>query len=111
MRVLLAALLLATAACGPRQVEVGTAPAEQAQVSLHVTNNTNQAVNVYVNTDGTDMLVGQVAGGANQHIPVAGVGVGSTVTISARSADGTRRFQANEGRPVTLTGMYTWQIP
>jgi uncharacterized lipoprotein YajG len=49
---LIAAALAILAACGPRQVEVRTAPTTtdpSATPSVQLTNNLSQAVNVYVN--------------------------------------------------------------
>ena len=61
----LAALLLTVAACGPRQVEVRTAPTQATQISLQVNNNLNQAVNVYVTANGTDTFLRQVGGNSS----------------------------------------------
>ena len=68
VRVSLLVLGIATlVACGPRQVEVRTAPeATDAQTSLSVqfTNNLSQAMNVYVTaTDGNELFLRQI--GAN----------------------------------------------
>ena len=60
MRAISIALLVAVSACGPRQVEVRTAPPAPAEVALQVTNNAAQAVNVYVTYNGTDQFVQQV---------------------------------------------------
>lgn len=114
MRAMLVGLLavLATAACGPRQVEVQTGEQQQSQVALHVTNNLNQSVNVYVDYQGSEIFVGSVAGGAAQHLPVPGVPDGASVVIRARTQDGQRTLSANAGRPVTLTTtMYSWRVP
>ena len=49
MRVLMLSLsMMALAACGGRQVEVRTGPEPATDVSIHLTNNLSQAVNVYV---------------------------------------------------------------
>ncbi|NUO38024.1 MAG: hypothetical protein HOQ31_05395, partial [Gemmatimonadaceae bacterium] len=45
---LLALALAASAACGPRQVEVRTAPTATTEQSVRITNSLSQAVNVYV---------------------------------------------------------------
>ena len=51
LRVSLLAFALAVAAgCGPRQVEVRTAPTTTSEQAVQVTNNLSQAVNVYVTT-------------------------------------------------------------
>ena len=76
MKGFLAATLLlvsAVSACGPRQVEVRSAPAQSAEVSIHFTNNLAKAVNVYVNTGGSDQFVRQVPANTVDHLPVAGI--------------------------------------
>ena len=61
---LAAALAASMAACGPRQVDVRSdpAPATDAALSISMTNNLPQPVNVYVVSQGTDLFVKQVAG-------------------------------------------------
>jgi hypothetical protein len=109
MRGLLIGLaLLATAACGPRQVEVGSGAVSQAEVSLTVTNNLSQAVSVYVVQGGNPMFVKLVAASATETIPVRGVAAGSNVTLRATLADGSRTV---EKTGVTLNGTYAWTIP
>ena len=100
--------LLATAACGPRQVEVGSGAASEAEVMLTVRNNFSQAVSVYVVQGGNPMFVKLVAASATETIPVRGVAAGSNVTLRATLADGSRTVE-NSG--VTLSGTYTWTIP
>ena len=109
MRALLMGLaLLATAACGPRQVEVGSAAASQAEVMLNVRNNFSQAVSVYVVQGGNPMVVKLVAANAQETIPVHGVAAGSNVTLRATVADGSRTV---EKTGVTLNGTYSWTLP
>ncbi len=109
MRALLMGLaLLATAACGPRQVEVGSGAASQAEVMLNVTNNFSQAVSVYVVQGGNPMFVKLVAANATETIPVRGVASGSTVTLRGTVADGSRTV---EKTGVTLSGSYSWTLP
>ncbi len=98
------------AACGPRKVEVAAEPAasQQNQVSLHVTNNANQAVNVYVVTGGNPIFVGQVSANSTQHLTVAGVAAGSVVTLRATTTDGARTYTKDN---VALSGQYAWQVP
>src|SRR5213075_3144393 len=79
MRATIAAVMVLLAACGPRQVEVRTAPTQDAEVAIHFTNNLSKAVNVYVNTGGSDMFVRQVAGSTTEHLPVAGIQSGTVV--------------------------------
>lgn len=110
MRAIAFAMLLAVAtACGSRQVEVGTGAAEVAQVALHVTNNTSQAVNVYVVSGGNDMFLRTVPAGSAEHIPVSGVAAGSTVSLRASTVGGTPLTYSKSN--VVLNGTYAWQIP
>ena len=111
MKVLLAVVLLssALAACGPRQVNVETGtPPPATGVSLRVTNNAAQSVNVYVTSGGSDIFAGQVGANSTQLLPVTGVSAGSNVTLKARLADGTRTY-TKDG--VVLSGTYAWQVP
>lgn len=105
---LLVLLLSSAAACGPRRVEVQTAPAPASEVSLRVTNNTASAVNVYVTTGGNDLYVAQVPANSTTLSPVTGVAAGSTVTIKAVSVDGAQTYTREN---VQLTGTYDWQVP
>ena len=100
--------LLATAACGPRQVEVGSGAASQAEVNLTVRNNFSQAVSVYVVQGGNPMFVKLVAANATETVPVHGVASGSNVTLRATLADGSRTV---EKAGVSLSGTYSWTIP
>ena len=108
MRALVAAVMLASAAvaCGPRQVEVNSAPAQAADAAVNVTNNLSEPVNVYVNTGGQDMFLGQVGGGSASSLPVKGVAAGSTVTLKA-----TRMSDKYSKTGVVLSGTYLWQVP
>jgi hypothetical protein len=109
MRALLLGLaLLTTAACGPRQVEVGSGAASQAQVMLTVQNNFSQAVSVYVVQGGNPTFVKLVAANSRETVPVPGVAAGSNVTLRATLADGSRTAEKSG---VTLDGTYTWTIP
>lgn len=109
MRALLAvALLTAVAACGPRQVEVRTAPTQSAEVAIHLTNNLSQAVNVYVNSGGSDTFVRQVAANTTEHLPVAGVSAGTTVTLKATVVGSTTTYQKAN---VVMTEMVSWRVP
>ena len=110
MRAIAFAMLIAVAtACGSRQVEVGTGAAEAAQVALHVTNNTSQAVNVYVVSGGNDMFLRTVPAGSAEHIPVTGVAAGSSVSLRASTVGGTPLTYSKPN--VVLNGTYAWQIP
>ena len=111
MRALAAALLLGAAtlaACGPRRAEVRTAQTQQPQVSIHMTNNLAQAVNVYVAGTGEPVFVRQVAANSTMHLPVPGIATGSTVTLKATTIDGARTY---ERKNVVLSGTFAWAVP
>jgi len=102
------ALGIALTACGPRQVEVRTAPTTASQLQVRVTNNLTQAVNVYVTEGGIDTFVRQVPGNSTQTVPVQGIAAGTSVSFKAVTIDGTRTFsKAN----VVLTGTYNFPVP
>lgn len=106
--VLALALVAGFAACGPRKIEVRSAPAATADVNLRVTNNHSQAVNVYVTSAGNDIFVRQLAAGATETLPVRGVAIGSTVTLKATSVDASRTWS----KPNVVLGASTsWQVP
>lgn len=102
----LVAILGSTSACS-RQVEVDTG-IPQAEITLSVTNNANQAVNVYVVSGGTPIFVGQISPGRSQDLPVNGVATGSIVTLRATTTDGTQTYTKEN---VQLDGTYAWQVP
>jgi hypothetical protein len=109
MRIVIVALLaLMIGACASRQVQVGTGTQPSGGVSLSVTNNSSQAVNVYVTTGGNDIFVGQVAPNSTQQLKVSGVASGSTVALKAATADGTRTYRRDN---ITLTDSYAWTVP
>ena len=97
-------------ACGPRQVEVRTAPQSTtaSELAVHMTNNLTQAVNVYVVANGTDTFLAQVAANSTEHLPVRNVASGTPVTLKAVTVDGARTYSRSN---VMLTGMYNWQVP
>jgi hypothetical protein len=95
-------------ACGPRQVEVRTAPTQPTQLAVQVNNTLSQAVNVYVTQNGTDTFLRQVAGNSSSTIPVQGFAPGSTVSLKAVTVDGVHTYS----RPnVTLNGTYVFPLP
>ena len=108
MKKLILAALITAAACAGRQVEVTTGPEPAADVGIHLTNNLSQAVNVYVTTGGTDMLLKQVAANSTEHLPVRGIAAGTNVTLKAVTVDGTRTYTRKD---VALTAMYEWRVP
>lgn len=106
----LLALVVATAtACGPRQVEVRTAPTTVTEQAVQVTNNLSQAVNVYVASGAaSEMFLKQVAANTSEKVPVQGISSGAAVTFKAVTVDGSRTYQS---RNVSLTGLFIWSIP
>lgn len=111
MKVLIASLALAlatTTACGPRQVEVTTGPQPATDVSIRFTNNLTQSVNLYVTTGGTDVFLKQVAANGIEMVPVHGVTAGTTVTLKARTVDGTRTYTRDN---IYLASNYDWRVP
>ena len=108
MRAVAIMALLSVVACGPRQVEVRTAPAQTAEVAIHFTNNLTKAVNVYVNSGQSDLFVRQVNAKTSEHLPVPGITSGTRVTLKAKPIDGTAGY---ERTGVTMTEMVTWSIP
>jgi hypothetical protein len=108
LRVLVAALAVATA-CGPRQVEVRTAPATVTEQSVQVTNNLSQAVNVYVTATGSgELFLRQVPANTVEKVPVPSVASGTTATFKAVTVDGSRTYQS---RSVALSGLFLWSVP
>jgi predicted secreted protein len=73
-----------------------------------MTNNLTQAVNVYAESAGNDILLKQVAANSTELLQVSGVASGASVTLKARTVDGTRTYSKPN---VTLTGTYNWQVP
>lgn len=111
MKRALVTLLLGVALVGcHRSVQVKTAPTPSTTppVTFHVTNNLSQPVNVYVTTGGSDVLAGQVAGNSTAALSVPGLATGATVSLKARTADGTHTYTRDD---VTITSSYTWQVP
>jgi len=110
MKLLLAslALLITTSACGPRQVEVTTGAQPAADVSIRFTNNLTQAVNLYVTSGGTDVFLKQVSANSVEVVPVRGITAGTTVTLKARTVDGTRTYSRDN---IYLGANYEWRVP
>jgi hypothetical protein len=108
MRAAFALALSLAAACGPRQVEVRTAPAQSAEVAIHFTNNLSKAVNVYVNSGGSDLFVRQVQANTTEHLPVPGIKSGTVVTLKASPVDGSTTYSRSG---ITMTEMVSWQVP
>jgi hypothetical protein len=94
--------------CGPRQVEVRTAPSSRAESAVQVTNNLATAVNVYVSTGGSNMFLRQVPARSTLTLQVSGIAAGTTVTLRASAIDGSRAY---ERRDVVLGGTIPWTVP
>ena len=107
-----AAALAVISACGPRQVEVRTAPETTTTSSapaVQLTNNLSQAVNVYVNVSGgTELFLRQVPANTAEKVAVSGVASGSTVSFKAVTVDGSRTYQS---RQAPLSPLFTWSVP
>jgi hypothetical protein len=112
MKLLIASLALiaaaTTSACAPRQVEVTTGAQPAADVSIRFTNNLTQAVNLYVTSGGTDVFLKQVAASSVEVVPVRGLTAGTTVTLKARTVDGTRTYSRDN---IYLASNYDWRVP
>ena len=109
-RAALLALAFATAtACGGRAVEVRTAPVVSSEMSVQVTNNLSQAVNIYATATGSsELFLRQIPANTVEKVPVQGVASGTKVTFKAVTVDGSRTYQS---RDVSLTGLYVWSVP
>lgn len=107
-KLFVAVALVAATACAGRQVEVTTGPQPTADAGIHITNNLSQAVNLYVTTGGTDVLLKQVAANAAEHVPVRGIGAGTNVTLKAITVDGTRTYTRKD---IILSSVYEWRVP
>ena len=109
---LVATALAVASACGPRQVEVRTAPetTNPANVpAVQLTNNLSQAVNVYVNVSGgSELFLRQVPANTVEKVTVSGVTSGSTVSFKAVTVDGSRTYQS---RQAPLSPLFTWSVP
>jgi hypothetical protein len=108
-KALVAAVLftVATTACGPRTVDVRTAPA-RSETSVRVTNSLGQAVNVYVLSGDNEIFLRQVPANSEARLPVPGVAAGSTVRLRAVTIDGSRTYTSDS---VVLEGTYPWRVP
>ena len=104
------ALVVSTAtACGPRQVEVRTAPTTTTEQAVQVTNNLSQAVNVYITgASSSEMFLKQIPANTAEKVPVQGVASGTSVTFKAVTVDGSRTYQS---RSIALSGLFVWSIP
>ncbi len=111
MRAFLALLVVGAlgAGCAGRQVDVSDGPAAaQASTSIRVSNGLTQAVNVYVVQGASETFVRQVAANSTTILNVPGVASGSTVSLRARTVDGTRTYSRDDA---VLSGVFDWSIP
>ena len=110
LRAPMLALVLAVAtACGPRQVEVRTAPTTASEQAVQITNNLSQAVNVYATASGSgEIFLRQIPANTVEKVPVQGVSTGTNVTFKAVTVDGARTYQS---RTVALSGLFVWGVP
>jgi len=108
MRIITMVLLAATLVACNRKVEVGSAPSPSSGMAVHLTNNSSQAVNAYVTTGGSDVFIGQVAANSEKTLAVSGVSSGSSVTLKARTADGSRTYTKDT---VSLSSSTDWTVP
>jgi hypothetical protein len=99
---------MATAACGPRQVEVQTGAAPAAESRLNVTNNLTQAANIYVVHNGTPAFQARVDARSTMVIDVRSAPAGSTVTLRAAPVNGGSNYEKSG---VVLGGTYSWIFP
>jgi hypothetical protein len=108
-RALVVAVLVAvaTAACGPRTVEVRSEPV-RSETHVRVTNALGQAVNVYVLAGDNEIFLRQVPANSEARLPVSGVSAGSTVRLRAVTLDGSRTYTSDS---VVLQGTYPWRVP
>ncbi|MGH7664729.1 MAG: hypothetical protein ACRENI_10610 [Gemmatimonadaceae bacterium] len=109
MKIIASVLLVAVLAACSRAVEVNTTPgSEMSDVSVHMTNNLSQAVDVYVVSGGTDLFLGRVNANSDEMLRAGGIASGSSVTLRATTADGESTYSKTN---VMLSGMYAWQVP
>ena len=104
---LMAAALLAAVGCGPRQVLVTTGAQPASEVSLRITNNLSQAVNVYIRSGTSDIFVKQISANTVEWVPIEGFRPGTTVTLVARPVSGSPTYS----QTVVLEQSVEWRVP
>lgn len=102
------ATLIVVTACGPRPVVVRTAPAAPPATTVVVANTLNVPLNVYVVSGSRQLFIGQAASNSTTTMPVQGFAIGSTVTIRAVLADGTRQYDKSN---FVLNNRSEWSVP
>ena len=65
-------------------------------------------MNLYVTSGGTDVFLKQVSANSVEVVPVRGITAGTTVTLKARTVDGTRTYSRDN---VYLGANYEWRVP
>jgi hypothetical protein len=96
------------AACGPRQVTVGTGEAS-AESSVEFTNNLSQAVNVYVRVGGAgEVFLRQVPARSTESVAVRGIAPGTSVTLRAAPVDGRQSYTQEN---IVLGRGVAWRVP
>lgn len=106
-QILLAAVLFTATACGPRQVLVTTGAQPASEVSLRVTNNLSQAVNIYIRSGSSDIFVKQISANTVEWVPIEGFRPGTTVTLVARPVSGSPTYS----QTVVLEQSVEWRVP
>ena len=104
---LAAALLISATACAPRAVTVSTGEQPASEVSLRVTNNLSQAINVYIRSGASDIFVKQIPANTVEWVPVQGFRAGTSVTLMARPVSGTPTYTQS----VVLDQSVEWRVP
>jgi hypothetical protein len=105
---LLVVALAVAVGCGPRQVEVRTAPTAAATQTVSITNNLSQAVNVSITGVSPEVFLRQVPANTVESVAVPADIVGKTVTFKAVTVDGSRTYQS---RSVLYSGSFIWSVP
>lgn len=108
MRIVTMVLLAAALTACSRKVEVGSAPSPASGMAVHLTNHATQSVNAYVTSGGSDVFIGQVGPNSDKTLPVSGISSGSSVTLKAKTADGSRTYTKDN---VSLTSSTDWTVP
>jgi hypothetical protein len=107
MRTILLAAILGTLGCGGRSIVVQNPPAPNA-VSIRVTNNLTQSVNVYVTGTEAEVFVAEVAANSTENVAIRNAAPGTVIKLRAVTRDGSRTYM-REG--VELREGYEWRVP
>lgn len=107
MRTILLAAVLGTLGCGGRSIVVQNPPAPTA-VSIRVTNNLTQSVNVYVTGTEAEVFAAEVAANSTESVAIRNTAPGTMIKLRAVTRDGSRTYM-REG--VELREGYEWRVP